>query len=248
MADLLVDLGSSRLKWALADDALGPVEAVTWKGRGLKALLDARWGGMTRPARVAASAVAPAPVKEALGEWVRGRWRLEIRFVSATQGWPGLECAYADPARLGADRWAAMVAAHVCYPEGCLVVDCGTAVTLDALAGGRHLGGYILPGVQAMREAVLGETAVEVTEGGEIERWGWGDTTASCLELGIAGAVAALVEASLERLQGEGVCDPTLVITGGQAGSILPLIQVDYRRHDHLVLEGVRLCSRRTLE
>jgi pantothenate kinase type III len=60
--------------------------------------------------------------------------------------------------------------------------------------------------------------------------------------------VAALVETSLERLQAAGVCDPTLVISGGQAGSILPLIQVDYRRHPHLVLEGVWFCSRRMLE
>ena len=70
--------------------------------------------------------------------------------------------AYAEPARLGIDRWAAIIAAYHRFPEGACVVDCGTACTFDLVdAGGRHRGGYILPGLSAMEGAVLGETAIE---------------------------------------------------------------------------------------
>ncbi len=244
MADrLLVDLGNSRLKWARAD-APGAMEAADWRQTGLPDLLDRHWSALPRPDAVAAACVAPEAVRRQLADWVAARWGVEVFFVSAERGWPGLACGYRQPARLGADRWAAVVAAHHAWPEGSLVVDCGTAITLDAVAPGRHLGGCILPGVAAMRQALAGATGLEV-DGPVPAPGNWGTDTREAVYLGTAGAVVALVEQALERLQAAGVCDPTLVLTGGQAGFIEPLMQVDYRRHDALVLEGVRLCSGR---
>jgi len=248
VADLLIDLGNSRLKWALVENEPVAGKPLAWRGRLLEELLDAAWGKIAPPRRVAAASVAPAETRRALENWVESRWQRPIRFIGAAAGWPGLQCGYEAPAQLGADRWAALVAAHERYGEGSLVVDCGTAVTLDAIARGRHLGGYILPGLEEMRRSVLANTALEPLSGGEVSTWEWGRDTASCLGRGTAGAIVALVEASLERLQAAGGCDPVLVLTGGAAGSIEPLIQVDYRRHPDLVLEGVRLCAWRTPE
>ena len=62
---------------------------------------------------------------------------------------------------LGVDRWLALLAAHRHAPtEPLMVLDCGSAITLDLLVvGGRHLGGYIVPGLALMRSSLLSETA-----------------------------------------------------------------------------------------
>ena len=246
---LLVDLGNSRLKWAVSrQGVLGDSKAVAWRGADFPALLEECWGNLESPASVKASVVAPARLKEQLRRWVESRWGVPLQLLTASASGGGITCGYRDPDQLGADRWAAMVAAHFRYPQGGLVVDCGTATTLDALVAGRHLGGYILPGMANMREAVIQETALANSGETALPGEAWGRSTASCIELGVARAVVALIEHSLERLQAAGVCDPTLVVTGGQAGFILPFMQVDYRRHDDLVLEGIMLCSERLVK
>ena len=240
---LLVDLGNSRLKWALASGGrLGVSRAREWRRTDFPDLLDSCWGSLEKPDAVVASVVASAQLREQIRSWVEKHWGVPVHFPLAAESGCGITCGYHDPGQLGADRWMAMVAAHARYPQGSLVVDCGTATTLDALEGGRHLGGYILPGITAMRELVLQQTAIEAAPSTVAEEE-WGRSTLACIRLGTAKALVSLVEHSLERLQAAGVCDPTLVLTGGEAGFILPLIQVDYRRHEDLVLEGVMRCA-----
>ncbi len=247
MSDLLVDLGNSRIKWAWAG-ALEAWQASEWRAQGLDAVLEAHWRTLPVPMRVFAAAVAPVTIREKLQAWVWARWGRNVVFVQAGRDEPDLIPAYDPPERLGADRWAALVAARAHYPAGALVVDCGTAVTLDAVAGRRHLGGFILPGIQGMRSLLEREVGLAAAPADSVADGEWGRSTETCIALGTAGAVAALAEHALERLQAAGVCDPALVVTGGEAGFLSSLLQVDYRRHDTLVLEGVWLCSRRFTE
>src|SRR5690606_18274094 len=80
----------------------------------------------------------------------------------------GVRCAYADPARLGVDRWLAVVAAYRDPGGPAVVFDCGTAITVDAVTtAGEHLGGLIIPGIQLMRRALYGSTAGISDEGDE---------------------------------------------------------------------------------
>ena len=235
--------GNSRLKWALASGGrLGGSHAREWRNTDFKDLLDTCWGGLEKPDAVVASVVTATQLKEQLLAWVKRGWGVPVHFPAVAETGCGITCGYHDPGQLGVDRWMAMVAAHVRYPQGSLVVDCGTAATLDALAGSRHLGGYILPGIAAMRGLVVKQTAIEVPLG-VVEEEEWGRSTLACIQLGTVKVLVSLVEHSLERLQAAGVCDPVLVVTGGQAGFILPFIQVDYRRHEDLVLEGVMRCA-----
>src|SRR5699024_8726538 len=72
----------------------------------------------------------------------------------------GVRNAYAQPETLGVDRFLSMVAAYADGHAPCVLVSCGTALVLDALAaGGRHLGGLIAPGATLMQQSVLGATA-----------------------------------------------------------------------------------------
>lgn len=65
----------------------------------------------------------------------------------------GVSSAYAEPGTLGDDRWVALLAAHQLAPQGCLVIDAGSAITLDLLRGdGQHLGGAIIPGTRTSQQ------------------------------------------------------------------------------------------------
>ena len=240
---LLLDLGNSRLKWARwIDGRLQPGEPLSWREGAFGQRLEAAWRPLSPPGAVVASLVGPQAVQERVSDWIADRWGQHLHRVRPRPRGGGLICAYDDPDQLGADRWAAMVAARRRYPRGSLVVDCGTALTLDALKGEHHLGGYILPGIEAQRATLWQGTAIGPRPEASVVDGEWGTNTRACIELGTVRAVVALIEWALERLQVAGVCDPELVITGGGAPLLLPFLQLEYRLHHNLVLEGIRDC------
>ena len=155
----------------------------------------------------------------------------------------GVSNAYTSPERLGADRWATLVAAHHLYPGPSCVVDCGTAVTIDAVAGtGEHLGGLILPGLTMMRQAL-----VENTQG--IGRVATGDVSllARNTDDGVtAGTLYALV-AALDRIVADVAAEldgeVALLLTGGDAGMLLPLLQDSWQHEPDLVLQGLAVIA-----
>lgn len=237
---LLVDLGNTSLKWGwVKQGQLSQVENSAHKGQGLATLLDKHWSHLPPPESVRVVAVADAALCDEFQRWVARHWQKATQFMGTGRRAAGVVCGYRDPARLGVDRWAAIIAAHRHYPDGVCVVDCGTAITLDVVGRkGRHLGGYIIPGFSLMQDSLVRGTAIadctEVPSGEE-----WGDDTSTAISLGSRKAVAALVEQSVERLQAAGVCDPGLLLTGGDRGEVSALIELAHDLNENLVLEGL---------
>ncbi|WP_456379839.1 type III pantothenate kinase [Thiolapillus sp.] len=239
MERLYVDLGNSRLKWMRAH---APMQALEYSGNRLHGQLSSVWHGEAPPEQVWVASVADQVATANLLGWLANCWGLVPQVMEVSAADCGLTCGYQQPRQLGVDRWAAMIAAYASFPDGVCVVDCGTAATLDAVDGrGRHLGGYILPGADAMQQVLLRETAIEVEAGVVDAGQEWGNSTASCIELGTCKAIVALIEQVVERMQATGVCNPGVVLTGGGAGPIASLMQIDYQRRDALVLEGIKL-------
>ncbi|WP_293647280.1 type III pantothenate kinase [Thiolapillus sp.] len=243
---LYIDLGNSRIKWMPENlQGCSDMRAMKYNCGHLSEVLDSAWRFADRPEQLWLASVAGSETDNELTAWVRDAWELTPHVMKVSAADCGLTCGYLQPEQLGVDRWAAMISAYRYSPDGVCVVDCGTAVTLDMVdASGRHLGGYILPGVQAMKHKLLQETAIDMEE--QYIRTGqeWGNSTVTCVELGTRKAVVALIEQSIERLQAAGICDPGLILTGGEAGLIEPLMQIDCQRRDRLVLEGIRLYAR----
>ncbi|MGB1292791.1 MAG: type III pantothenate kinase [Pseudoalteromonas sp.] len=71
-----------------------------------------------------------------------------------------LHCAYEHYQNLGIDRWLAIIAAYMLWPkQDCVIVDTGTATTIDVLdAGGQHRGGWIIPGIDLMTRSLTQNT------------------------------------------------------------------------------------------
>jgi type III pantothenate kinase len=241
---LLIDLGNSRLKWALwgpGEDLRGGASGL---GRGgVAASLDALWAGLERPRRIVAVCVAAAGHRAALADWCQRRWRLSPEFViSAAEGF-GIRNGYRHPAQLGADRWVALIAARSRHLGPCCVVDCGTAITVDALdAEGDHLGGAIMPGIALMRRALIAGTAgidAAAPQAGAV----FARDTATGVAAGVlhaaAGGVERIVRAMAERLGDP----PECLLTGGDAGLLAPLLGARCRSVPDLILEGLAIVA-----
>lgn len=150
-----------------------------------------------------------------------------------------------DPSLLGIDRWLALMALKFEGRESAIIIDCGTAVTIDVLRQDVHIGGWIIPGLQSMKQSLLTSTNIKLKE--KISNFSLqpATNTYDAINDGCTIAIIALIEKLIEPSNKE---DPSLlVITGGYA----PLIQgsmnhpVLYRKN--LVLEGMKSVVKNTL-
>lgn len=243
---LLVDFGNSRLKWAWC----GPGETwssggVVHRGRELPALLEEVWGATPRtPDRIVVASVTSSERRTALGDWVYARWGRVPTVIQAEACRLGVINRYRDPAALGADRWAALIAVRGLTARSACVVDCGTAVTVDALtAEGEFLGGVILPGVDLMRESLLAGTALvrAAAAGGEASCVGRStqEAVAGGALYGLAGAIERVLAEQARLLAG--AAGPVVFLTGGDAGRLRPLLRVEgeVKSVPDLVLRGL---------
>jgi type III pantothenate kinase len=264
---LLADVGNSRIKLAVIADrgldaggsriGLPTVrQRLEIDNRGLGTNLLRQWLAVAAPGPavilVASVHDAAAGVLEmALAEEsATGRRPLRQRRISFAD----LPClpAVAEPHRVGIDRLAAAAAAAAVKPRdsGVIVVDCGTAATVDLIdADGRFLGGAILPGPTLMARALAQGTSklpeVRALEHADPPAMPGGNTReaiAAGIGWGMRGAIAELVARSRSAL---GPSTPVLV-TGGWSGAILPALPGAIEMPD-LVLVGIALAAERAL-
>jgi type III pantothenate kinase len=239
---LLVDIGNSRVKWAtLAGGQIGTQRAQSYAGWTVEDWKRELFGARDIAAVVASSVSAdPSAALDAAARLVTGS---AAKFVATTSEAAGVRNAYRDPRLLGVDRWLAIIAAHATTRGPCCVADVGTAATFDAVtADGTHLGGYIVPGPELMVRSLHGGTADlagRTAASGAAGAAPLADNTRDAIEFGGRLAVAALIDRAVADVaQGLGVA-PTLLMTGGAAPSIVPLLRTPARPVPDLVLRGL---------
>jgi type III pantothenate kinase len=148
----------------------------------------------------------------------------------------GVRIAYADPTRFGVDRYLALLAVAA-RGQAVLIAGVGTALTIDLLdAEGQHLGGRISASPTTMREALHARAVQLPAAGGEYSEFA--NDTADALASGCDGAAVALIERS--RVQGGERLGalPHLLVHGGGAPALLPLLG-DAEFQPALVLDGL---------
>lgn len=238
---LLLDLGNSRLKWALAaagSPAWIASGSVDWSADPLARLREA-WASSPPVAAVLAASVVDDAREAQVGVAVQERFGMAPHWVRTPASACGVRNAYADPGRLGVDRFLAMVAAHAAGQAPCVLASAGTALTLDALgADGEHLGGLIAPGAQLMQDALLGATArVRPERPGAIVDAA--RNTADALASGCWHALAALVDRFAVRMREPLGGTPTVLVGGGDAAQLLALLTVPAQLSGDGVLRGL---------
>ncbi len=189
---LAIDAGNSRIKWGLHDNT-------DWiaSGRGIDiAELTVAWAALPEPERIIIVNVAGECIQAGLLDAV-ARWHAAPTWVNPGISACGVHNSYENPGQLGADRWAALIGARHRHRDACLVVNAGTALTIDMLsADGVFLGGIIVPGYTSMRQALATNTAALALQPGEFTRFplNTGDAIASGAVQAMAGAVQRMAE------------------------------------------------------
>ncbi len=238
---LLVDIGNTRLKWALLEDVIpGTQHAMVYRTNELADQLTDEWRGLDAPCTVHIASVGQRKVTNALVEWLKKQWACPVEELQVGQRCCGVVNGYKRPESLGVDRWLAMVAAYGLVNAAVCVVDCGTALTCDVIdSRGRHLGGVIAPGLEMMRHSLLERTAGIDFNAPLQSVAPWGRDTTSCVLAGGIQASIGMIERVVQQLQRQLKEPVVTVLTGGDAESLLPWLSVNHRYESNLVLQGV---------
>ena len=237
---LAIDAGNTRIKWGVHDGRgwamTGAVET------GASGTLHHAWHGASLAQRAIACNVAGPTVAHDL-QTACERRGIALEIIRSPAREADVTNGYRDPAQLGADRWAALVAAHALAKENAIVVNAGTALTIDALAAdGRFMGGLIVPGPAMMRSALdKGTAGLRQTQGRFAE---FPQSTPDAITSGaIQAAVGAIlrIAAAMER---NGAAPARVVLSGGAAKEIGAHLPLPCAMHENLVLDGLVVIAR----
>ena len=169
-----LDIGNSSIKWRRLQS---PDQVAIGQGRA-EGLSDLKRtvadGGAIQRVRI--SCVRDSTFQESLQEWVQLNCQVDAEIAEVVREKAGLTVNYEDVSKLGVDRWLAMLAAFTSNDyTACTVIDCGTALTVDSIAGnGQHLGGFIVPGLELSRKALSEFTGIKMAAPGKLLRSGCG--------------------------------------------------------------------------
>jgi type III pantothenate kinase len=251
MGFLAIDVGNSRLKWALYEQPL-PGAPLLAQGavflETIDTLAEQQWRELASPAAMLGSNVAGDAVRRRVEEQLE-LWDIEPRWVVPSSQADSIVNGYDHPTRLGADRWAALAGArwHVLAraaataspPRPALVVMVGTAVTVDSLdAQGLFIGGLIMPGFGLMLRALEQGTAGLKVPTGEVVDFP--TNTSDALMSGGAHALAGAIERIHRRLVARsGGVEPLRLMTGGAAAKMVPITELAFDTVDSLVFDGL---------
>ena len=242
---LLVDIGNSRIKWAILQVGALESHSFTRKKTGIKSSLKSEWKALEDITSVHVSNVAGDKIAQQLTEWTEKQWDITPKFVQSEKKRFGVTNSYEQAELLGVDRWLALIAARQHARQATCVIDCGTAITIDIVTKyGQHQGGMILPGLSLMRDALLDKTS-DIS--GTIE-----DSNFKTLAINTQSAVQAgtlyMVTASLERLiddlREQFNNRIRFIITGGDAESLIPLLPTQISHYPDIVLKGLAYYAR----
>lgn len=261
MSWLLLDVGNTRIKWALVAEqaSLGQ-----WLAAGALAYaeldaaiaaLNADLAAASQPDAHASAAarssgiskcllsnVGGPAVQEALLTLLLDKLHAptpEIFSSSATRA--GLSNRYRNPRQLGSDRFASAIGARALYPgEDLVVATCGTATTIDAITGdGVFIGGMILPGLGLMAQALASRTAqLPAVAAAMKPGLAFADNTEEAIALGCLTAQASAIDRARSRLPGA-----RCIISGGAAQMVEPFLQEPACRVENLVLLGLQAAA-----
>jgi type III pantothenate kinase len=246
MTFLAVDVGNTRLKWALYPDAAcgaQPLAAGAEFLENIDKLADGEWARLPAPQRMLGCCVAGDAVKRRVEEQMEEVWLVPAHWVVASAAEAGVINGYDHPTRLGADRWVAMIGArHRMLAQGpqrpMVVVMVGTAVTVEAVdAHGRFLGGFILPGHGIMLRALESGTAGLHVPTGEVREFP--TNTSDALTSGGTFAISGAIERMVQHVRQRCGAEPACYMTGGAGWKMAPHMSVRFELVDSLIFDGL---------
>lgn len=251
------DLGNTRLKWHLQNASVSEYGAAAWRdleasGETLNRLLESlrklNADGI-EALDVCVSSVAGPKTEELFNAWLHEKLSVYAEYIRVEKAFAGLVVAYQDVSKLGVDRWLAMLAAKSQSPAFRVVIDAGSAITVDYLdPDGVHEGGLIIPGLPLICRSMSGGTHNLKPESLTLtQNWQPGCDTVSGIAQGVSAMYAGLVKEALGDYinKAESRLVPLHVyLSGGDATLFYPWCQQLLKSeqltiNEYMVLDGI---------
>jgi type III pantothenate kinase len=237
--NLLIDMGNSRLKWAVSEAGQLSIGKAIQNERLNHHTLLKLWQELTPPKRVVVASVAANQHQDTVLEVAQSLWTdIEITQVrSQAQGF-GVTNAYLQPKKLGVDRWLALIAAKQLYHAPVCIVDCGTAITIDLLdKDGCHLGGFISAGLTLMKKSLVSGTNALYSDNSTYPL-----IPAKATEAAIYGGTLYAALGLISQISAN-YPDSLLILTGGDAELIAEHLNCQAIIRPNLVLRGLAVIA-----
>ncbi len=259
---LTIDIGNSRIKWALWKSGEIVIRAVAvYEADKCSDALDRLYSDVSQlpskvsskqfpgelllsenPMRVFAACVAGDVVRNALNSWVKRHWLVSVEYLETQKQYKNIVNAYDDPSQHGVDRWAGIVAACQSYPDSSLcVIGAGTAVTFDFVKirneshhkHYQHMGGYILPSYETMHAALLANTVkIKSVLNVEHSKQEVPSNTSDAVNQGLHILLQAGIREICEQAKNELDESMKIILTGGFAPVILNYPDMPMMTHE----------------
>ncbi len=242
---LALDVGNTRLKWSLFNQARSGAALLAHGAvflENIDRLAEDEWSALAPPGSVIGCVVAGDALRRRVEEQLE-IWDRPVRWVMSSAFEAGLHNGYDHPARLGADRWVAMIGARqraLAQGHGGPIVLAmvGTAVTVEAIdAGGRFIGGMILPGHGIMLRALESGTAGLRVPTGEVRPFP--TNTSDAVTSGGTYAIAGAIERMVGHVREHCGAEPLCVMTGGAGWKMAPAMLTSFELVESLIFDGL---------
>lgn len=253
---LLIDAGNSFLKWSfLENNQLSKLQKIEYKQNIQAFVEDYMSSESVDCGRVILVSVRNDEFAKIL-EKVTSERNLIFTQVSSVDTFGGIIHCYEEPHKLGADRYVAMIGAKSIAKSACIVIDSGTATTIDAIDDdGNHLGGVIFPGFQLSEKSLISDTdllaswndnkieSLSVFSNNTSQAISSGCLLSSCVAInGISDQMILLMN---KQKSNQNRVIPKL-LCGGGASTILPHLGGEYQLKEDLIMQGLRVVAQQS--
>jgi len=236
---IFVDVGNSRTKVGYLNN--GKYEFVNAT---LNAKVDEDWirqllSMSLNPACIYIASVAPKKLNLALQNLFKKYFLLTPVMLQTQAEIFGVTNGYDDFTKLGVDRWMSIIAVSDSY-ESSIVISAGTAITLDLVIDKKHLGGFIVPGLNLMRNSLVSTTELISFDSSNFNlRGGVKKSTNDAVSSGVMYMSASFLNGVISDIKSEHNASIKIVASGGDFATLKPFINHDIEEVTNLVIEGM---------
>lgn len=238
---LEIDMGNTRLKWRVREQKVTLLQGAIGVREPLDLLSDAIESYRREISAVAVASVVGAALEQHLIDWSLSHLELQPLFASSGVTCGKVRNGYSEPERLGVDRWLGMVAGFNLTGMACVVVSCGTAITLDIVSqNGEHLGGFIAPGLNLMLDSLTsGTRQIQLSQPILALDLSPGTTTSEAVYSACAAMMMGLIDNGVQQLSKHNQnLEFQMIFTGGDASKLMSFYP-QARLIPDLVLDGL---------
>lgn len=233
---LEIDVGNSRSKWRMVEgDGVVLQRGVATGGPDLNVVIGT-------PSRIRVVSVRGEAFNQQLMELLLIKWGVTPEFGLAAVSCANVINGYTEPEKLGVDRWLAVISAYNDCRKACCVIDAGSAITLDSVTyDGHHSGGFIVPGLDLQRRALLAGTRIELVVTARWEQVSVGVSTMDAIHNGILSMVVDWLVREVANLDVQ--ASSVVYLTGGDAALLSKQLlrrNIPHTVVPDLVLDGLK--------